>query len=250
VTNPDDGARPPDRQPAKRWGLGDIVSAAVAGLLLASVTGGIWMSATGQTANAIGTDLASLVGEWVGVVSVLVFASRVKGEGQLSLDYGLAFDPRADLFPGVAAGVGSQIVLSALVTPLVQHFQRHIKLSEHAIDVGKQAASSATATKFAVVVVFVIGAPVVEELFFRGALQRALIRRLGPVPGIAITSVVFALLHLSGHVSLGSAITLVAELTAFGVVLSLLALRTGRLGAGIVAHAAFNAVATYSLLHL
>jgi membrane protease YdiL (CAAX protease family) len=61
--------------------------------------------------------------------------------------------------------------------------------------------------------------------------------------------VVFALLHLSGHVSVGSALTLIAELTAFGVVLSLLALRTGRLGASIVAHATFNAVATYSLLH-
>jgi membrane protease YdiL (CAAX protease family) len=249
VSNRDDGVSPPDQRPARRWGLGDIVVAAVAGLFLASVFGAVWISLTGQSTTAVGSDVASLLGEWVGVVSVLVFASRVKGEGRLSLDYGLELDPRADLFPGAVAGVCSQVVLSGLVTPLIQHFQHHIKLSEHAIDVGKQASSSATLTKIVVVVVFVVGAPIVEELFFRGALQRALIRRIGSAPGIAVTSVVFALLHLSGHVSAGSAITLVAELTAFGVVLSLLALRTGRLGAGIVAHAAFNAVATYSLLH-
>jgi hypothetical protein len=164
-------------------------------------------------------------------------------------DYGLAINPGTDLFPGVVAGVGSQIVLSALVTPLIQRFQHHLKLSEQALNVGKQAASSATVTKIAVVIAFAIGAPIVEELFFRGALQRALIRRLGPIAGIALTSIVFALLHLSGNVSVGAALTLVGELAAFGVVLSVLAYRTGRLGPGMVAHAAFNAVATYSLLH-
>lgn len=249
MTNPDEVDRPPAGRPAKHWGLGDVLLAALAGLVLASVAGGIWVSATGEASAAIGTGLASLVGEWVGVVAVLVGASYAKGEGSLSRDYGLAVNLRADLLPGAVAGVGSQIVLSALVTPLIQHFQHHLKLSEHALDVGKQAASSATVTKVAVVLVFVVGAPIVEEFFFRGALQRALIRRLGPVAGISVTALVFALLHLSGHVSVGSALTLVGELAAFGVVLSLLALRTGRLGAGIVAHAAFNALATYSLLH-
>ncbi len=249
MTNPDQGGQPPARRPARRWGLGDILFAAVAGLLLASVAGGIWIGITGESNTAIGTDLASVVGEWVGVVAVLVAASYAKGDASLPKDYGLAINLRTDMFPGVVAGVGSQIVLSALVTPLIQHFQHHLKLSEHAVDVGKQAASSATITKVAVVFVFVVGAPIVEELFFRGALQRALIRRLGPVAGIAVTSVVFGVLHLSGNVSAGSAITLVAELAAFGALLSLLALRTGRLGAGMVAHATFNAVATYSLLH-
>ncbi len=249
MTNPDEGGRPPARQPAKRWGLGDILFAAVAGLLLASVTGGIWTGITGQSNTAIGTDLALLVGEWIGVVAVLVAASYAKGDASLPKDYGLAVHLRADIVPGAVAGAGSQFVLSALVTPLIQHFQHNLKLSEHALDVGKQASSSATATKLAVILVFVTGAPIVEELFFRGALQRALIRRIGPVAGIAVTSVVFGVLHLSGNVSAGSALTLVAELAAFGAVLSILALRTGRLGAGMVAHATFNAVATYSLLH-
>jgi membrane protease YdiL (CAAX protease family) len=249
VTFPDDGPPPGPRPPAKQWGLGDVLLAAVAGLFLSSVAGSLWVSVTGQSQTAVGTDVASLLGEWVGVVAVLIFASRAKGSGSLAVDYGLAIDLRADVMPGAVAGVGSQIVLSALVTPLVQHFQHHLRLSEHAIDVGKQASSSPTVTKVAVVLVFVVGAPIVEELFFRGAIQRALIRRIGTVAGVAVTSVVFALLHLSGNVSVGSAITLVAELTAFGVVLSLLALRTGRLGAGIVAHAVFNAIATVSLLH-
>jgi membrane protease YdiL (CAAX protease family) len=234
---------------AVRWGLGDVLVAAAAGIVLASLVGAIWVSASGAGPTDISTDMASLVGEWLGVVGVLALVSRSKGTGSLANDFGLRLVPRTDLALGVAVGVASQVVLSNVVTPIVSHFQHHLKLSEHAIDVGTRAASSSPAAKVLVAVVFVVGAPVVEELFFRGVLQRALVRRVGVVAGVAVGAVVFALLHLQGNVGFASAVTLVGELSAFGVVLALLAERTGRLGPGIVAHAAFNAVATYSLLH-
>jgi membrane protease YdiL (CAAX protease family) len=235
---------------AERWGLGDVAFAVMAGLFGATIFAGGWAAATGAGPTDLSSDLAGLAGEWLGVVVVLVFASRTKGTGDLATDYGLRFDLPRDLILGVAVGALSQVVLSYAVTPIVEHFQRHLKLSEHAIDVGNKAATSSSGTKVVVAAVFVIGAPVIEELFFRGALQRALTRRFGAVAAVAVSAIVFALPHLQGNVSLGSKVTLVAELATFGVVLSVLAHRTGRLGPGIFAHAAFNAVATYSLLHL
>ena len=75
-----------------------------------------------------------------------------------------------------------------------------------------------------------------EELYFRGLLQTAVTRRLGPVWGIAIASAVFGLSHFQP-------IELPA-LVAFGVVLGVLYQRTGRLGPAIVAHLTFDALAT------
>ncbi|HMC42582.1 MAG TPA: CPBP family intramembrane glutamic endopeptidase, partial [Acidimicrobiales bacterium] len=72
----------------------------------------------------------------------------------------------------------------------------------------------------------------VEELFFRGLLQRSLAGWLGPGPAIGVAALGFGLAH-------GEAVQLLA-LVAFGVVLGVLAQRSGRLGPGIVAHAAFN----------
>lgn len=91
----------------------------------------------------------------------------------------------------------------------------------------------------------VVGAPVFEELFFRGVLLRSLLSlldgrgaALGTAVAIAIDGVVFGLAHLGSDTW--------AELPglgAVGVVLAVLAWRTKRLGPSIVTHASFNLAA-------
>jgi membrane protease YdiL (CAAX protease family) len=86
-----------------------------------------------------------------------------------------------------------------------------------------------------------IGAPIVEEIFYRGLLLGALRRRgLGPVVSVGITSVVFGLSH-------GQLLQLPA-LALFGAVAGALAVRYDRLGPAITAHVAFNMVTVMVLL--
>lgn len=46
-------------------------------------------------------------------------------------------------------------------------------------------------------VIGVLGASAAEESLYRGYLQPALVQRLGPVAGIALTSIVFSVMHLN-----------------------------------------------------
>jgi membrane protease YdiL (CAAX protease family) len=70
-------------------------------------------------------------------------------------------------------------------------------------------------------------------------LQRSLARRFGPVVAVLGSAVAFGLAHFE--------LLQLAALILFGVVLALLAERTGRLGPGIVAHATFNAATVLTL---
>jgi membrane protease YdiL (CAAX protease family) len=82
-----------------------------------------------------------------------------------------------------------------------------------------------------------VGAPIAEEIFFRGLAQPVLQRYLGGVGGLLVTAVAFGFAHLGSN-----PIEVVVPLAFFGVVLGALAWRTGRLGPGIVAHMTFNGV--------
>lgn len=73
-----------------------------------------------------------------------------------------------------------------------------------------------------------------EELLFRGLLLHLLRRRLGDRAGAILSAVLFAMLHLS----LPGLVTL----TAIGLFLSLLVIRTNRLWAAVVFHAVYNGV--------
>lgn len=73
-----------------------------------------------------------------------------------------------------------------------------------------------------------------EELFFRGYVQQRISRRWGPVPAVALASLLFGLLHLD----------LYQGSFAFfaGLFVGWLSERTGSIALGVVAHAANNAL--------
>ncbi len=93
----------------------------------------------------------------------------------------------------------------------------------------------------------VVGAPFFEELFFRGLLLRSLARLfgnlggwVGPALAMIITGVLFGLAHAESLQLLGLAL--------FGIALSFVSYRTGRLGMNMVAHASFNLVALVAVV--
>jgi len=86
---------------------------------------------------------------------------------------------------------------------------------------------------WALVLVVVVAQPLFEELIFRAFLQPLLVQNLGDRGGVALTSVLFALLH-------GPAFFL--PIFALSLLLGALKLRTQRLAASWAVHAAHNAL--------
>jgi membrane protease YdiL (CAAX protease family) len=189
--------------------------------------------------------------------------------GRWSVDYGLKIKPLVDIPLGLVVGVVSQFALVPLLElPLVPFVHN---LSQQIGKPAEQLTGNVFGAGFVVLAVFVcVGSPFVEEVFFRGLLLRALLgwftrafatrsshpaaadggpeqrpatarqgNALAVTVSILISSLLFAFVHFEAIQFLG--------LAGFGAVLALLAWRTGRLGPGLVAHAAFNAVAIIAI---
>ena len=182
-------------------------------------------------------QLAAATGAaWLVMVACLAWTSRRYGTGLPRHDfvehYGFRFRP-IDLV-GVPVGVLGQLV----IVPIVYMPLRAIwsdtfsksELEQRARELADKASGWAIVL---LVIVVVIGAPLVEELVYRGLLQRSMSAALGVVPGLAIMSIWFALMHPTPVEWPG----LVVAGALFGAGLAL----TGRIGAGILTHAAFNA---------
>ena len=94
----------------------------------------------------------------------------------------------------------------------------------------------------AMIVVVLAFAPIAEELAFRGGLLRALRGLRGPPwLAIAITSLLFAAVHVPA-LTAGAMASGLATLFTLAVILGWLMERTGRITAPIVAHALFNLI--------
>jgi uncharacterized protein len=225
-----------------RWGSGD----AVAGWVIAQVGG---MLATSAVLAAKGLDVdqfedlslgwiaVAQVGLWFGLLGVPWFATHFKGNGVVR-DLRLRIT-LGDLPVGVVWGLVAQWGMLLLYLPLFwltdidaeQYSEPARELSDRATDpVG-----------VALLVLIVgIGAPVIEEIFYRGLVQQSLIRRFGRWPGLIGTAVWFGVSHFEP--------LQFPALAIFGLVCGLLVDRYGRLGPAIVAHMVFNIAAVVSLV--
>ena len=83
----------------------------------------------------------------------------------------------------------------------------------------------------------VLIAPLVEETIFRGYLYPLMAKSFGVVPGIAVTGVLFGLMH--GY-QLGWTLSLVSTLIFVGVVFTFVRARTGTVFASFLLHLGYN----------
>jgi membrane protease YdiL (CAAX protease family) len=204
------------------WVLGQFLSVAV-------------MSVSGHTTLAEAGPawlLAVAVAGWLPMVAAVVLASRKFGTGSLARDFGYRWSP-VDLL-GFPIGVGTQLLLLPLVywplKAIWPHTFAQSKLEQRAHDLSSHASGAGKVLLFVVVVV---GAPLVEELVYRGMLQTALTRRLRDGLGVVLVAAWFAIVHFQPIETPG--------LFVIGLVLGACALYTRRLGMGVMAHMAFNA---------
>lgn len=95
-----------------------------------------------------------------------------------------------------------------------------------------------------VIFLVVVGAPLAEELLFRGLILRVLQKSLGGVFAVVISSILFAIPHWQADASWQETIVLLSALATVGLVLGTGAVVTNRLGPAIIAHFVFNAIGT------
>lgn len=178
------------------------------------------------------TTALSVLVQWVPTLVALWYVSSKFMTGSWPADYGLRFRWR-DL-AGIPIGILSQLVLLELLYwPLRTLFEGTFARSELEKPARELTDRADGAWKIVLVLLVVVGAPLVEELLYRGLVLRSLDARYADLLALGISAVWFALAHFQPVQFLG--------LCAFGIVLGTALQRTGRLGMGILAHAAFNA---------
>ncbi len=175
---------------------------------------------------------ASLIVGWSVFLGGTWLASRRLGSGDVRADFSLTARP-IDLL-GIPIGVAAQLVLiPAIYLPLRAVWPDVFDddaLTETAKDLVDRADGGLIVVLFLLVVV---GAPFVEEVVYRGLLQRPLLDRLPAVPVVIGVAALFALIHFRPVEYPG--------LFAAGLVFGVCAWRSGRIGMAIAAHVAFNA---------
>lgn len=235
-------AQPPT-QP-RRWGLGDVLGGFAVGLVGSQLVLAAILAATDRTVEQIDELPLSLVavaqaGLWLGLLGAPLLATRLKGNG-LVADLRLQARWR-DAWRGGGIGVLLQVVaLPLLYWPLLDLLG---KTSSDLEGPAREMTDRADGPIGVLLLVLIVGvgAPIIEEIFYRGLFQQALLKRgLPPVAAIGLNATVFGLSH-------GELLQLPA-LVLFGAVAGLLAHRAGRLGPAIAAHITFNMVTVISLL--
>lgn len=178
--------------------------------------------------------LIATAATWAVFIAGLIVASHRFGTGDPLSDYAVSFRP-IDLV-GIPVGVAVQLLVIPLLYVPLQHWWPETfsddKLDERASELVDKAGGFNTVL---LVLLVVVGAPIVEELVYRGLLQRSVSTVIGAVPALIVTSAWFALIHPSPVEFPGLFVAGIAF--GIGVVV------TRRIGMGLVTHAAFNAAA-------
>jgi hypothetical protein len=246
-----------------RWGLTDAAVGLLLGTFATMLAGALVISATDYDVGAP-TEFGAYVGRigaqaateqalsapglpislvallqiplWCGLLTALLLATYRRGNGPVS-DFGF-YQRWIDVPVGLLLGVA----LQAIVVPLLYlPFWWAIDFDDVAADA--RALTDKATDPIGVLllaVIVLVGAPIVEELFFRGLLYRSIENRWGFVWAIVGSGVVFGVVHLQ--------LLQLPGLIMFGLVAAVLVHRTNRLGTAIWTHAGFNGYTVAALL--
>lgn len=189
----------------------------------------------------VGT-LASYLAVWVPLGVFVVIGSMTHGTRSIGRDFEIRF--RAiDVLWGLTIGVVARVAASVLEIAVY----------------GRMASGGPTLGTpvhdgwwvFGALLAPVLIAPFVEELFFRGLLLRgvdAATRARGASTAsalgvsVAVSGIVFALVHVLQAQSVGDAWVTGLSTLLFGLAAASVAALTGRLGGAFIAHVTFNAL--------
>jgi membrane protease YdiL (CAAX protease family) len=229
--------RPHPATNATRFTVGVAVFAWLLAYVAALPLQGILISITGHGGEKsdswpISLTVLSVLCLWIPFVVALVVVSRRWGQDQFSRDF-KAHLRWVDL-AGLPIGIASQLLLVPLIYWPLQRIWPDAFSSDEIEQRARELWDKAHGGWIVVLVVVVaLGAPIIEELVYRGLILQALQSRLNDWLALIISAAWFALIHLQPVELPG--------LFAFALVLGICFQRTGRLGMSVMAHIGFNA---------
>jgi hypothetical protein len=211
-----------------------VVAALALVILVSTATARFWIT---DTHLAL---VLSYLAVWVPLLVAVAAASYLHGTHSLRRDLGLWFRP-LDLLWGVAVGLLARVAASLIeIAGYGQMGQAGVTFGNTVYDVW---------WLFGALLAPVLLAPIVEELFFRGVLLRAVtgVTRQGGASravavslAIVVSALVFALVHIITIEQADAALVIGLSTFVFGLGAATVAATTGRLGGAIVAHITFN----------
>ena len=220
------------------WGVGDFFIAAFAWFLISVLAVSLLPRINGsQPVDVRAWSAVALISlPWLGLAGWPLLATRLKGDGPVR-DLRLSLTVRDGLI-GVGFGVVG-VVGAGIVAALQEQVTGH-GISARAVDAfdSVDKANPAPLLLFALLAGF--GAPIVEEIAFRGLLFGALEKRRMPIWAcVVITSVGFSVFHFEPE--------RFVVLLPIAFALGLARARTGSTGSSIVAHMTVNLPAAITL---
>lgn len=229
----------PSSEPS--WGLGDAAAGWLLALVCGAVVASIVLQVTGYESLGeapLTTQAWGYPGLWVGFVGIPIWVAAVKGNGWIE-DFRVRFKP-IDVPVGLVAGIVGQLVLVPLVAWPVLELSG--KTTEDLSDSAQRLADSAVGPGGAILFLLIVGvgAPLTEELFYRGLVLRSFEKRFGAVVSLLLTSAWFSASH--------GQVLLFVPLFVAGALFGILAQRYERLGPAIFAHIGFNLTTAITLL--
>ena len=217
-----------------RWGLWDVLIT-LGGALVLGVAAALLLGAL--AAPLAWQLLVGGLAPWVALAGWPLFITSVRGNGP-RIDLSLNLSWRDAGWGVVGGGI-------ALIAALVVAVITAAIFGEFTSAAGDVAAELAGLGNVWLLIAFglmiAVGAPIAEELAFRGLFFAALRKHgVGPVVSVVITAVAFALFHLEP--------ARIGVLLSIGLILGIVRWRTGSLGAAMVAHGVVNAPAAVFLI--
>lgn len=217
-----------------QWGIWDAVITIVGSIVTAVVAVVIL---TVLDTPLIVAAIVGTAAPWIFMAGWPLFITKVRGNGP-RIDLGLRMS-WSDVGWGVIAGFGALFaagVVAALSTLVFGDF------NSAAGEIAEELQASGSWIAIALfALLIVVGAPIVEEIAFRGLFFASLMKRgVPPIATVLITAVVFSLFHFE-PIRIGI-------LLVTGVILGIVRWRTRSLGSAIIAHAVNNAPGAVFLL--
>ena len=188
------------------------------------------------------SEVLSYLVVWVPLLGTVLIASWWRGAKSLVTDFGFTFHP-LDLLWGLTVGVLARLLAGIL------EIAGYGRLGSAGGTFGEPVRDLWWV--FAALLAPVLIGPVIEELFFRGLLARAVAdsarsnggsRRTAIALAIVVSGLVFALVHILTVSTPTAAMVIGLSTFIFGAAAAALSQLTGRLGGAIVAHITFNAL--------
>ena len=202
--------------------------------VLLSVAVGSMSGTSGKAASDSPTTWVlalSALGLWLPFVFMLRWVARRAGI-DFRQYFGMSFATTDWL--GIPLGIFCQVVLMNVVNwPLNKWFPDTFNTQRSETRARDMVDAAHGAWFIVLFVVVVVGAPLVEELVYRGFIQGGLQSQIGSIWALIISAAWFTVVHLEPIEFPG--------LFAFAIVLGLCYRRTQRVGLSMVTHLAFNA---------